>query len=180
MDGLNAARKAGLEPIKVNVVLMRGVNDDEIESFIGFAADNSVEVRFIEHMPSLQADEDHRRLLVLGRDVRTRMDAMGTWCPVDGSGGAPARRWRCESIGVTVGLITSISEPFCHSCERLRLTAEGKLKVCLWSTDDIDLRPHLRPAIREGKLRESFRLAASRKPVGCGERSAMEMSRIGG
>ncbi|MFH0963968.1 MAG: GTP 3',8-cyclase MoaA [Planctomycetota bacterium] len=180
LRGLEAARRAGLVPVKVNVVVMNAVNDDEIEAFVRFGMDRDVEVRFIEHMPTLQADEEHLRLFVPGAVIREKLRALGEWTPVDGPAGAPARRWRCESLAVTVGLITPISEPFCAHCRRFRMTADGKLKHCLWSEDDLDLRSHLRPEVRRERIVETFLLAARRKPWKCNEFRRMAMHQVGG
>ena len=143
-EGIDAAKAAGLAPVKVNVVVMRGINDDEIEAFVEFGAREALEVRFIEHMPTLQTDEGHRRLFVSGDEIKKRLSAQNAWREAPGRGGAPARRWRRVDGAVTVGFITPISDPFCTNCERLRLTADGRLKMCLWSQDDVDLRSLLR------------------------------------
>ena len=180
LAGLAAAREHGLEPVKVNVVVMRGVNDDEIAAFAGFAAEEDVEVRFIEHMPSRQTEEAHQGLFVSAAEIRERLQAVADWRPAFSRPGAPARRWRRADGAATVGFITPISEPFCAYCERLRLTADGRLKMCLWSKDDIDLRGLLRNSGSPEALEDAFRTAASQKPARCAELHAFAMNQVGG
>jgi len=180
LEGINAARAAGLAPVKVNVVVMRGINDDEIEAFVDFAAREALEVRFIEHMPTLQTDEGHRRLFVSGDEIKKRLAAQNTWREAPGRRGAPARRWTRVDGAVTVGFITPISDPFCTNCERLRLTADGRLKMCLWSQDDVDMRSLLRGGATKQTLQDALREAVAKKPAGCREFHAFAMNRVGG
>ena len=151
--GLEAARGAGLGPVKVNMVVIRGVNDDEVGDFVRFAERERVEVRFIELMPTSGLGPECKELghwrpalFVRGDDVRERITAeFGPLAPVPEADGV-ARVYRLGS-GTRVGFITPISEPFCRGCERLRLGPDGRLKICLFDTEGIDLRK----ALREGR-----------------------------
>ena len=180
LEGIDAAKAAGLEPVKVNVVVMRGINDDEVEAFIDLAARRGVEVRFIEHMPTCQTDDEHRRLFVSGAEIKERLSAKHQWREAAGRPGAPARRWTRADGAATVGFITPISDPFCRNCERLRLTADGRLKMCLWSQDDMDMRSLLRDGATKETLQEAIREAVAKKPAGCREFHAFAMNRVGG
>ena len=179
-EGIDAAQASGLAPVKVNVVVMRGINDDELEAFVDFGAERSLEVRFIEHMPTLQTEEGHQRLFVSGAEIKKRLWAKHSWREVRRRHGAPARRWKRADGAVTVGFITPISEPFCTNCERLRLTADGRLKMCLWSQDDMDLRSLVRGGATKERLQDALREAVAKKPEGCREFHAFAMSRVGG
>jgi len=148
--GLEAARRAGLEPVKLNTVVIRGVNDDEVTDFVRFAERERVEVRFIELMPTSGLgpgckELGHWRpaLFVRGEEVRERIAAeFGPLEPVVDTDGV-ARVYRLAS-GARVGFIMPISQPFCRGCERLRLGPDGRLKICLFDTEGIDLRKALR------------------------------------
>lgn len=144
LDGIAAAAASGLRPLKLNAVAMRGVNDDELVDLVEFAIGHGAQLRFIEQMP-LDAGHTWRRdtmvtreeiLAALGR--RWRLD------PVPGRGGAPAETWRLDGGPHTVGVIASVTAPFCGDCDRMRLTADGQLRNCLFSTSEYDLMPALR------------------------------------
>ncbi len=154
--GLDAARRAGLEPVKVNTVVIRGVNDDEVGDFVRFAEREGVEVRFIELMPTSGLGPECKELghwrpalFVRGEEVRERIEGeFGPLEPVPDADGV-AQVYRLET-GTRIGFITPISEPFCRGCERLRLGPDGRLKICLFDTEGIDLRRVLREG-RGGK-----------------------------
>lgn len=156
LAGLKAARRAGLEPVKINTVVIRGVNDDEVADFVRFAGRERVEVRFIELMPTSGLGPECKELghwrpalFVRGEEVRERIVAeFGPLEPVPDADGV-ARVYRLSS-GARVGFITPISEPFCRGCERLRLGPDGRLKICLFDAEGIDLRR----ALREGRAGE--------------------------
>ncbi|WP_261393820.1 GTP 3',8-cyclase MoaA [Microbacterium esteraromaticum] len=148
LAGITAAAESGLRPLKLNTVAMRGVNDDEMVDLVRFALDHGAELRFIEQMP-LDAGHTWDRSAMVTRDEI--LAALGTrWRlePVPGRGGAPAERWRLHGPGAhegaTVGVIASVTAPFCGACDRLRLTADGQLRNCLFSTHEFDLLPSLR------------------------------------
>jgi cyclic pyranopterin phosphate synthase len=145
LDGLVAATAAGLEPVKVNTVVVRGMNDDEIENFVSHARENGWEPRFIEFMPLENGGTWNHDRVVPGADLRRRVERR--W-PLDpdpvGDPRAPAARFGFRDGKGTVGFINSVSEPFCSSCSRLRLTADGKFRVCLYDSEEVDLRSPLR------------------------------------
>ncbi len=150
LAGLESARRAGLMPVKINTVVIRGVNDDETGDFVRFAEREAVEVRFIELMPTSGLGPECKELghwrpalFVRGAEVRERIEAeFGPLEPVPDADGV-ARVCRLGS-GARVGFIMPISEPFCRGCGRLRLGPDGRLKICLFDTEGIDLRTALR------------------------------------
>jgi cyclic pyranopterin phosphate synthase len=147
---LEAARRAGLAPIKINTVVIRGVNDDEIEDFVRFAEREKVEVRFIELMPTSGLSPECKELgswrpalFVRGGEIRERIErAFGPLRPEAGADGVA--RIHITPNGARIGLITPVSEPFCEGCGRLRLGADGKLKLCLFDKAGLDLKRELR------------------------------------
>ena len=143
---MDAAEAAGLAPIKVNVVLMAGVNDDEVLDFAAFARDRGRVVRFIEFMP-LDAEGGWRRDQVVPSDgVLARINDRWPIEAVRPSGGdpAPADRYRfCDGEG-EIGVVASVTRPFCGTCNRLRLTADGSIRNCLFSDDEVSVRAILR------------------------------------
>lgn len=172
LDGLAAAAAAGLNPIKVNAVLVRGHNEDEIESLAEHARQHDWELRFIECMP---LDNDHRwepERVVTGEEVRRRIAKLWPIEPASVKDStAPATRWRYTDGGGTVGFIDSVSEPFCGTCSRLRLTADGKLLVCLYDDRETDLKAMLRDGADDPSI-----VAAIRKAVaGKGRGGALEI-----
>jgi cyclic pyranopterin phosphate synthase len=187
LGAMDAAEAAGLTPLKVNVVLLRGRNDDEILDFAQFARTTGRTVRFIEFMP-LDADGVWRRdLLVPGREVHRLIS--DTWPLValsDEAGTEPAERFCFADGGGEIGLISSVSEPFCGTCNRLRLTADGALRNCLFSNDERTLRDHLRGGTDDAELEQIFRAAVWDKYPGHGINQpnflspARSMSMIGG
>ncbi len=150
LAGLDAARLAGLEPVKVNVVVVRGLNDDEIEDFVRFGERRRLEVRFIELMPAPGLSPECKdlgawrpALYVRGEEIRARIEAaFGPMAREEGAAGV-ADVFRLAS-GARVGLITAMSEPFCDGCERLRLSSDGRLKICLFDRGGVDVRKALR------------------------------------
>ena len=143
LDGIEAAVNAGLEPVKVNVVLMRGVNEDEVVDFATFGRERGVVVRFIEFMP-LDADGAWSADRVVPQaEVVTAIDAVYPLEPV-ARGHEPAERFRYRDGLGEIGVIGSVSQPFCTSCDRVRLTADGQLRNCLFALQEHDLRAVLR------------------------------------
>jgi GTP 3',8-cyclase len=153
LAGIDAALDAGMRPVKVNCVVMRGVNDDEIVDLAAFGRAKGVGMRFIEFMP-LDADEAWSEAKVVpAREILERIDAVfplasdpSTEVDVETSGGhvEPAARYEYRDGQGDVGVIASVTEPFCDNCDRIRLTAEGKLRTCLFALDETDLRVLLR------------------------------------
>jgi len=142
--GIDAAIDAGLTPVKVNAVVMRGVNDDEVVDLARFARDRDVGLRFIEFMP-LDADGEWTRdKVVPAAEILDRVDAVFPLEPVATGGAEPATRYRYRDGRGDVGVIASVSAPFCDDCDRVRLTAEGQFRTCLFALEEFDLRRELR------------------------------------
>ncbi|WP_457099164.1 GTP 3',8-cyclase MoaA [Microbacterium sp. P5_E9] len=144
LAGIAAAAASGLRPLKLNAVAMRDVNDDELIDLVQFALDHDAELRFIEQMP-LDAGHTWERSRMVTRDeILDTLSTRWTLTPVPGRGGAPAERWTLDGGPHKVGVIASVTAPFCGDCDRLRLTADGQLRNCLFSTTEFDLLPVLR------------------------------------
>jgi cyclic pyranopterin phosphate synthase len=163
LRGIEAARNVGLKPVKTNTVVMRGINDDEVTDLAGLTLDSDWHVRFIEYMPF--ADDGHgAELLVPASEIRHRVEMLGNLEPTIPSGGGPAKYFRLPDAKGTIGFITPVSEHFCKECNRLRLTADGKLRTCLFSDEEVDLRQPLREGATVGDLKMLIREAVSSKP----------------
>jgi len=163
LDGIEAAGKAGLSPIKLNTVLLKGMNDSEIEAFLRMSYEHPLHIRFIEYMPIGHADEGWRRMyLPLERvmDAASRMP----WKPerIAGvTGNGPSENWHFAGGRGSFGLIHPVSDQFCANCNRLRLTADGHLKPCLYWVDELDVRPWVND---EQALAQLFARALNIKP----------------
>jgi len=184
LDGLDAAKEAGFPAPKINVVVMRGVNDSEIVDFAAFAAARACTVRFIEYMPTRGA-QDWRNLAVTGLEILSRLRDAYTLTPVkDESSSQPARNFRVEGSDGTVGVISPVSQHFCGTCDRIRVTASGIAKPCLFGNGGVDLKPHL--ASGDNELREVLRQLVWSKPdrhrlsTNASEGAWVAMSQIGG
>ncbi|MCU1485426.1 MAG: molybdenum cofactor biosynthesis protein [Actinomycetia bacterium] len=143
LDGIDAAIEVGFAPVKVNVVCMEGVNDDEIVDFAAFGRERGVEVRFIEFMPLDGGHTWERASVVPGERIIQVIGAVHELRPV-ARDHEPAALWEYVDGRGRVGVIPSVTEPFCATCDRVRLTAEGKLRACLFSIEETDLRGLLR------------------------------------
>jgi cyclic pyranopterin phosphate synthase len=187
LDAMRAAEEAGLTPLKVNVVLLRGENDDEILDLASFARSTGRIVRFIEFMPLDAQGKWDRDQLVTGREVFEQITSVWPLEPAsEPAGAAPAERFRfADGIG-EIGLISSVSEPFCGTCNRLRLTADGALRNCLFSDDEKTVRDLLRHGGSDAELALLFRRSVWGKFPGHGINEpgflspARSMSMIGG
>jgi cyclic pyranopterin phosphate synthase len=153
MGGIEAAQKSRLAPAKVNAVLVRGLNDDEVESFAQFARDRGVIMRFIEFMP-LDADRHWTRdLVVPAAEIHARIHARWRLVQIPHERSETARKYRfADGAPGEIGLIAPVTQPFCGHCSRIRLTADGKLRTCLFSKDDHDLRSMLREGASDEDL----------------------------
>jgi cyclic pyranopterin phosphate synthase len=169
LDGLAAARAAGLDPIKINTVLLRGVNDDEAVDLLRFAVDNGYELRFIEQMP-LDAQHGWQRTeMITAGEIMERLGAAFDLTPDPGErGGAPAERWLVDGGPAVVGVIASVTRPFCGACDRTRLTADGQVRSCLFARTETDLRALLRGGATDAELAEAWRAAMWAKLPGHG------------
>ena len=186
IDGLRAAEAAGLQPIKLNCVVVRGTNDDEVVDFARFARETGYDVRFIEFMP---LDEDQawtRDAVVPSREIVERIAAV---YPLDAieHGPEPATMWRFrDGARGSIGVIASVTEPFCASCNRIRVTADGQFRTCLFALQETDLRALLRDGATDAEIADAIRTAIAEKWVGHKindadfERPARSMSLIGG
>jgi cyclic pyranopterin phosphate synthase len=187
LEGLEAAQKhPELRPIKVNVVALKDFTEDEVLRFAEFARQNPYEVRFIEFMP-LDADRSWTREKVLpNRDIVAMIDAVYPLEPVGRERHGTARRYRFADGTGEMGFISPVSEPFCGDCNRIRLTAEGQLRTCLFSMNETDLRGPLRDGASDAELEEIVRDAVWRKELKHHVNDpgfvqpARTMSRIGG
>jgi cyclic pyranopterin phosphate synthase len=166
MRGIEAAEKAGLLPVKINMVPIRDVNDDEIEDFAGMTLNTSRQVRFIEFMPIGAGDLWSDDRYISTDEIKTRVEKMGTLSPVKLRKDGPARYYRIESAPGVVGFISALTHHFCADCNRLRITADGKLRPCLFSETEIDLKPALRGSCSEEEIERLLRLAIEVKPEG--------------
>lgn len=167
MDGIDAVQKSSLSPAKVNAVLVRGINDDEVEAFAAFARDRGVVMRFIEFMP-LDADRVWKReLMVSAAETKRRIEAQWPLVQVPHEPSETARRYRfADGAPGEVGLIAPVSEPFCGFCSRVRLTADGKLRTCLFSKDDRDLTFLLRRGASNKEMAEYIQSIVFEKEAG--------------
>ena len=166
--GIDAAQASSLRPVKVNAVLVRGINGDEVENFAEFARDRNLIVRFIEFMP-LDADRSWTRdMVVTGAEVYARIAARWPMVPVVHERSETARRFRFADGRGEIGLISPVSQPFCGHCSRLRMTADGKLRTCLFSKQDHDLRPLLRAGATDRELGDEMIAIVAQKEKGHG------------
>ncbi|MEI8057705.1 MAG: GTP 3',8-cyclase MoaA [Actinomycetes bacterium] len=144
ISGIKAAQAAGLAPVKVNSVLMRGVNDHEAVDLLRRAIDEGWRLRFIEQMPLDAGGTWDRGQMITADDIHAMLGEVFTLTPVEGRGSAPAEEFYVNGGPETVGIIASVTKPFCAACDRLRLTADGQLRNCLFARDELDLRQVLR------------------------------------
>ncbi|MDX6266017.1 MAG: 3,8-cyclase [Frankiales bacterium] len=168
LDGVTAAKEAGLLPVKVNTVLMRGVNDDEVLDLVTWARAEDVELRFIEHMPLGPDGAWSREDIVTADEVLAVLRSAYEVTPVGQRESAPAELWRLDGHGPAVGVIASVTQPFCGDCDRLRLTADGHLRACLFSRDEDDLRPLLRSDASDDELAAKLHAVVASKGAGHG------------
>jgi len=165
LAGIEAAKSAGLNPVKLNMVVMYGVNDDELLDFAAKTIDEEWHVRFIEFMPIGGVESPNSHLISVG-EMRKRLEVLGELQPcLPDVGNGPARYFRFPHARGTVGFITPISEHFCFRCNRLRLTADGKLRPCLLADDEIDLRQSLRGGASLAELKQLISTAVADKPL---------------
>ena len=185
LAGLTAAAATGLAPVKVNTVLMRGVNDDEIVDFARFGREQGVTIRFIEFMPLDAEDRWQRGSVVSSQEVLERVAAEFTIEEI-AHGPEPASRFRYTDGAGEIGVIASVTEPFCGSCDRVRITADGQFRTCLFALDETDLRAIVRGGGSDDDLEAAVRAAVAGKWAGhqIGNvtfiRPPRSMSQIGG
>jgi GTP 3',8-cyclase len=156
LAGIEAAQASPLRPVKVNAVLVRGLNDDEVEAFAEFARQKDIVMRFIEFMP-LDADRAWTRdLVVPAAEVHRRISARWPLIPVVHERSETARKYRFADGGGEIGLIAPVTQPFCGHCSRIRLTADGKLRTCLFSKEDHDVKSLLRSGMGDREIGDAI------------------------
>ena len=162
IEGISAARLAGLAPIKINTVLMRGINDDEALPLLKWALTENLNLRFIEQMPLDAGDAWTRSNLITADEIFNQLNSEFELTPVSDRGSSPAEEFFINGGPATVGIIGSVTRSFCANCDRLRLTSDGQLRNCLFSNEETDLRTIL----RNGRLSESEKRADIIKAFG--------------
>ncbi len=187
LEGIEAAINLGFSPIKINMVAIRGVNDDEILDFARLAFDKPVIVRFIELMPIGESRFLEKEKIVPVEEIKSRCRLLGKLESGDGiKGSGPAEYYQIKDGRGKVGFISAITNPFCGKCNRLRLTADGFLKLCLGYDNKVDLKPALRPKVNVFQLAHLIKQAINLKPeahnMNKGEYAncSGQMSNIGG
>jgi len=184
LQGIEAAQAAGLHPVKINMVVLRGINDDEVLDFAFKSQQDGWNVRFIELMPLSQTGLSSH--FVSTAEIKQGLASLGELQPCQSEkGNGPARYFRLPGASGTIGFISPISEHFCVGCNRLRLTADGRLRPCLLADDEINLRQKLRAGTSIEELSELIRQAAAAKPerhnLGRGGTSPQRpMAQVGG
>ncbi|GAA1185950.1 GTP 3',8-cyclase MoaA [Ornithinimicrobium humiphilum] len=188
LAGIEAAAAAGLVPVKLNTVLMRGVNDDEAVDLLAFALEHDYQLRFIEQMPLDAQHAWDRSQMITGEEILERLRTAYELTPLpdEARGSAPAELFLVDGGPATVGVIASVTMPFCGTCDRVRLTADGMIRNCLFATGETDLRTPLRSGASDAELADLFRESIGAKLPGHGinEPGFLQpprpMSRIGG
>ncbi|MEU6163182.1 GTP 3',8-cyclase MoaA [Streptomyces tanashiensis] len=186
LDGLRAARAAGLAPVKINAVPVRGVNDDEIADLAAFGAEHGYVTRFIESMPLDAQGAWDRDRMVTAEEILRRLGERFDLVPADRRDNAPAEEWRIAGTDAVVGVVASVTRPFCGGCDRVRLTADGQLRNCLFATEESDLRALLRGGADDAALEDAWRSSIRGKGPGHAiggpefRRPERPMSAIGG
>ena len=164
--GLAAAQAAGLAPVKVNAVPVRGVNEDEIPELAAFAVTHGYRMRFIESMPLDAQGAWERERMVPAEEILERLRERFTLEPVPRRDSAPAEEWRVVGTAAVVGVIASVTRPFCGGCDRVRLTADGQLRNCLFATEESDLRALLRAGADDPAIETAWRASVAGKGPG--------------
>lgn len=169
LAGIAAARESGLRPLKLNAVAMRGVNEDELADLLAFAITHDAELRFIEQMP-LDAGHTWRRdNMVSADDILHELSLRFELSPVDAADpSSPASLWQVDGGESRVGVIASVTQPFCAGCDRLRLTADGQLRNCLFGHDEYTLTDLLRGGADDARLSAVFHACVANKRAGHG------------
>lgn len=164
MEGIEAARAVGLNPVKINMVVMRGINDDEIIDFARKTIGEEWHVRFIEFMPVGNGQQYGRERFMPISEISECIDLLGSLEPYKLDGNGPAKYYRLPNAKGTIGFISPVSEHFCFQCNRLRLTADGKLRPCLLQDDEIDLREPLRGGATIDQIMKLVKQSIDSKP----------------
>ncbi len=185
-NGVLAAEKAGMKPIKLNAVILRGYNETQIGQLARLTYDHPWEMRFIEVMPLGAISDFQMDSLVTVAEMKERLEAeLGPLEPLDWSGHSPFRPFRLPGAKGNIGLISSVSDPFCAGCDRVRLTVDGHIRLCLLRDNEVDVLTPLRAGAPDEKILELMRQAIYAKPWGHGLKDhafpqQRNMSEIGG
>jgi len=164
-QGLQVAEAIGFSPIKVNVVVMRGINDNELLRFADLSVRRPYHIRFIEYMPIGRDSDWTPEKYISSDEIRSKLKTFGPLYNIPRSiNDGPAERYRFESAEGEIGFISALSHHFCPSCNRLRLTADGNLRPCLFADDEVDIKTPLRNGCSQEDLRGLFQQAIARKP----------------
>jgi len=163
-EGIELAKKIGFDPIKINVVPLKGINDDELQDIAALSIAYPFHIRFIEYMP-MGTNQMEIDSYLLSPEIKKRISQLGKLIPVEkGMNDGPAERFKFESARGEIGFIRPISQHFCNTCNRLRLTASGQLRPCLMSDVQVDLKTPLRKGCSDDELIEVFLKAVRLKP----------------
>ncbi len=185
-EGIELARKTGFSPVKINIVPIKGVNDDELVDFARLSLEYPYHIRFIEHMPVGTVRKGIQSNYIPNAQIKKEISGLGKLVPVSRSKyDGPAERFRFEDAPGEIGFISPLTHHFCKTCNRLRLTAEGHLRVCLLSDKEEDLRGPMRAGASDKELERIFLNAAAKKPqahqLDSGDSTpSSQMSSIGG
>ena len=164
INGLMAAKRAGFHPIKINMVVMKGVNDDEVEDMVEFCIEHDFTLRFIETMPVGETGRAATDQYISLQDVKARLEKRFELLPGVMPGGGPARYVQVASTDLRIGFITPISQQFCETCNRVRLSVDGTLYMCLGQEESYPLRPLLRDGVSDEELEQHIIRAIALKP----------------
>ncbi len=166
LEGMGLAREAGLAPIKINCVVMRGYNDDELADFARVGRENDYQVRFIEYMPLDAQGEWSMKAVVPGAEILARIHTAFPLAPAGNNGSEPATVYRFADGRGSVGVIASVTEPFCDHCNRIRITADGQLRTCLFSLHEHNLKGLLRSGASDEEIADFIIAAVWKKEAG--------------
>ncbi len=181
LEGIDAALAAGFQGTKLNAVIMRGFNEDEIEDLVAFARNKNLELRFLERMPFNSAHDNWDEAFMPVSEIYDRVSRIEGLIPEepDRTGG-PAMMYRFEDIGCRIGFIGALSEPYCERCNRLRVSSIGTIRSCLVDGGELDLRQAIRNGAQPEQIGKMLQVAANLKPLTHSKKQTVQMSHIGG
>jgi cyclic pyranopterin phosphate synthase len=168
LAGIEAARAVGFAPIKLNALIMRGVNEDEIADLVEFAVDRGLQMRFIEHMPLDAGHTWRREEMVTAGEILSAIAERFDIAPRGAQGSAPAEEWSIAGSDVSVGVIASVTRTFCERCDRVRLTADGQFRNCLFAHEESDLRTLMRDGADDDRIAQAMIACVATKRPGHG------------
>jgi cyclic pyranopterin phosphate synthase len=168
LSGIEAARAVGFSPIKLNALIMRGVNDDEVAALVEFAVERGMQMRFIEHMPLDGGHTWRREEMVTAGEILAKIAERFNITPLGHDGSAPSEDWAIAGTDTTVGVIASVTRAFCERCDRVRLTADGQFRNCLFAHEESDLRSLLRGGADDAVIADAMIACVARKQPGHG------------